>query len=58
MVACSHSRSLAGALTEAGARAELWTAAGADHGWHGTTDERVAEIFSRPLGFALDCPGS
>lgn len=53
MVACSHSRSLAAALTETGANATLWTIPHADHGWHGLTDEQVEEIFTRSLDFAL-----
>ncbi|MCT7353053.1 alpha/beta hydrolase [Streptomyces sp. 15-116A] len=52
MVDCSHSRSLAAALEQAGADAELWTVDGADHGWHHLPDDRVEEIFTRSLAFA------
>ncbi|MEU3464005.1 alpha/beta hydrolase [Streptomyces sp. NPDC006733] len=52
MVDRSHSAALAAALREAGSPAELWTVPGADHGWHGLPDARVAEIFARSLAFA------
>ncbi|MEV8596947.1 alpha/beta hydrolase [Streptomyces sp. NPDC052012] len=53
MVDCSHSRSLAAALEQAGGDVELWTVDGADHGWHHLSDDRVGEIFTRSLAFAV-----
>ncbi|WP_244409514.1 alpha/beta hydrolase [Streptomyces albofaciens] len=52
LVDCSHSRSLAAALEQAGAPVELWTVPGADHGWHGLPDTEVEELFNRSLAFA------
>ncbi|WP_406102254.1 alpha/beta hydrolase [Streptomyces sp. NBC_01003] len=53
MVACSHGRDLAAALSGAGASVELWTIPGADHGWHGLDQGAVTQIFTRSLEFAL-----
>ncbi|MFH8409062.1 alpha/beta hydrolase fold domain-containing protein [Streptomyces sp. NPDC018019] len=52
LVSCSHSQSLAAALEKAGAPVELWTVAGADHGWHRLSDAQVEEIFTHSLAFA------
>ncbi|GAA4975086.1 MULTISPECIES: alpha/beta hydrolase [Streptomyces] len=54
MVACSHSRDLAGRLDELGAPVRLRTVPGADHGWHGLPAARVEEIFDQSLRFAQD----
>jgi acetyl esterase/lipase len=54
MVNVSHSQSLATALEKADSPVELWTMAGADHGWYPLPDARVEEIFSRSLAFAQD----
>lgn len=51
LVHCSHSQSLAAALENAGAPVELWTVAGADHGWHRLPDAQVEEIFTHSLAF-------
>ncbi|MFI8997298.1 alpha/beta hydrolase fold domain-containing protein [Streptomyces sp. NPDC053542] len=51
MVAAGHSHALAARLEAAGAPAELWTVPGAEHGWHGASDARVTEIFTRSLAF-------
>ncbi|MFF9896272.1 alpha/beta hydrolase fold domain-containing protein [Streptomyces longispororuber] len=52
LVSCSHSRSLAAALKNAGAPVELRTVAGADHGWHRLPGAQVEEIFTHSLAFA------
>ncbi|MBW5424587.1 alpha/beta hydrolase fold domain-containing protein [Streptomyces sp. BG9H] len=52
MVDHSHSASLAAALRQAGAEAELWTVPGADHAWHGLDDAEVESVFTRSLEFA------
>ncbi|WP_052863524.1 alpha/beta hydrolase [Streptomyces niger] len=52
MVSCTHSEALADALRSAGAPAELRVEPGADHGWHGLTDDRVADVFTHSLRFA------
>ncbi|MFD4632364.1 alpha/beta hydrolase fold domain-containing protein [Streptomyces sp. NPDC058284] len=52
LVDCSHSRSLAAALEQAGAAVESWTVPGADHGWHGLPDTEVEGLFSHSLAFA------
>lgn len=53
LVNCSHSQSFAAALEKAGVPVELWTVAGADHGWHRLSDAQVDEIFTHSLAFAL-----
>lgn len=52
MVPVTHSEALAARLREAGAPVELRTVPGADHGWHGASDEAVEEVFARSLRFA------
>ncbi|MEU7488855.1 alpha/beta hydrolase [Streptomyces sp. NPDC042319] len=52
MVSCTHSEALADALRAAGAPAELRREPGADHGWYGLTDDRVADLFTYSLRFA------
>ncbi|WP_433543931.1 alpha/beta hydrolase fold domain-containing protein (plasmid) [Streptomyces sp. CA-294286] len=52
MVPCSHSEDLAAALKGCGVRAELRLVPGADHGWHGVSQETVAEVFTYSLDFA------
>ncbi|MGI5467228.1 prolyl oligopeptidase family serine peptidase [Streptomyces sp. CA-132043] len=51
MVSCTHSEALAAALRAAGAPAELRREPGADHGWHGLTDDRVTDLFTHSLHF-------
>ncbi|MFH9425708.1 alpha/beta hydrolase fold domain-containing protein [Streptomyces sp. NPDC017529] len=51
LVDCSHSRSLAAALEQAGAPVEAWTVPGADHGWYGLPDAEVEKLFSHSLAF-------
>ncbi|MET8471952.1 alpha/beta hydrolase [Streptomyces sp. NPDC006422] len=51
MVACSHGRDLADALRDAGAPVEWRAIPGADHGWHGASDDEVERIFAASLDF-------
>lgn len=51
MVACSHGRDLADALRATGVPVELRTIPGADHGWHGATEDEVLRIFTASLDF-------
>ncbi|MBQ1098309.1 alpha/beta hydrolase [Streptomyces sp. b94] len=52
MVDCSHSRSLASALEQAGSPVELRTVQRADHGWLGLSDVQVEGLFAHSLAFA------
>ncbi|MGD6749116.1 alpha/beta hydrolase fold domain-containing protein [Streptomyces sp. BH105] len=51
MVPCSHGRDLADALWAAGVPVELRAIPGADHGWHGATEDEVTRIFTTSLDF-------
>lgn len=52
MVPCAHSEALAARLRGVGARVELRTVPGADHGWYGATDDEVEDVFAHSLRFA------
>ncbi|WP_244905255.1 alpha/beta hydrolase [Streptomyces agglomeratus] len=54
MVACSHSESLAAALEETGSPVELWTVAGADHGWYGLPDAQWRGSSAAPSPSPVD----
>ncbi|MGW7270105.1 alpha/beta hydrolase fold domain-containing protein [Streptomyces sp. NPDC054864] len=57
MIPVTHSEALAARLRDAGARVELRTVPGADHGWHGASDEAVEDVFTRSLRFARGLVG-
>ncbi|MFF8974742.1 prolyl oligopeptidase family serine peptidase [Streptomyces sp. NPDC014995] len=49
MVDCDHSRRLAARLGEAGTEVDLCTVPGAEHVWHGLSDDQVHDVFGRTL---------
>ncbi|MFG2650789.1 alpha/beta hydrolase fold domain-containing protein [Streptomyces sp. NPDC048436] len=57
MVATTHSEALAAGLREAGARVELRTVPGADHGWYGLPEDEVEDVFAHSLRFARELVG-